>query len=82
MFFLHGHQESFCLCLMAHWLLGRSAMINSGRPRGRTARPGYPAGDLVSSCHEETGFMAVSATELCLGGAQAEAGDLSHLFLK
>lgn len=42
------HRSLFVLCVMAQWLLGRSAMINSGRPRGRAARPGYPARDLLS----------------------------------
>ncbi|CAF93904.1 unnamed protein product, partial [Tetraodon nigroviridis] len=40
----------FVLCVTAQWLLVHSAMINSGGPQGRTARPGYSARDLVSSC--------------------------------
>lgn len=46
---LHGdHRSLFVLCVTAQWPLGCSAMINSGRPQGRTARIGYPARDLVS----------------------------------
>lgn len=53
--FLHGDQRSlFVLCVPAQWLLACSAMINSGRPLERTARQGYPAGDLVSSSHKVT----------------------------
>lgn len=48
---IHGaHRRLFVLCVTAQWLLVRSAMINSAGPRGRTARPGYSARDLVSSC--------------------------------
>lgn len=47
---VHGdHRSLFVLCVMAQWMLGRSAMINSGKPQGRAARPGYAARDLVSS---------------------------------
>lgn len=46
------HRSLFVLCVTAQWLLGRSAMINSGGPQGRTARIGYLARDLVSSCHK------------------------------
>lgn len=76
------HRSLFGLRVTAQWLLGCSAMINSGRPQGRTARLGYPARDLVSSCHKVTGFMAGLAAELSLAVAEAVAGSQSHLFPK
>lgn len=55
---IHGaHRRLFVLCVTAQWLLGRSAMINSGGPQGRAARPGYSTGDLVSGCNKASGAV-------------------------
>lgn len=73
---IHGaHRRLFVLCVTAQWLLGRSAMINSGGPQGRTARPGYSARDLVSGCSKASG--AALSWELRL-----ELATFGHLFQK
>lgn len=77
---LHGDHRSLLLrpsgCSAAQpWLIQADL-------RGRTARPGYPAKDLVSSCHKHTGFMAASGTVHSLAVTEAGPGNLSHLFLK
>lgn len=65
---IHGaHRRLFVLCVTAQWLLGHSAMINSGGPQGRAARPGYSTRDLVSGCNEASGAEP---------GAEAGTGNL------
>lgn len=68
-------EDCLCFCVTAQWLLGRSAMINSGGPQGREARPGYSTRDLVSGYNEASGAVLSREPRL-------ELATFGHLFQK